>query len=131
MNIAPAGPMAGILRRTIVSLVRRPGPDLTARQLGIFLTCYLESEPQTVRRLASELHVSKPAITRALDRLAEFDLIRRRDDPRDRRSVLVQRTPKGNALLRDVTRMMADAATKEQAPAGAPLRRPARAADVA
>ena len=46
--------LAGILRTAIVDLVRRDGPDLSARQLGVFLTCYLESEAQTVR-LAAEL----------------------------------------------------------------------------
>ena len=81
--------LAGILRASIVDLVRRDGPDLTARQLGVFMTCYLESEAQTVRGLAAELAVSKPAITRALDRLSEFDLVRRKTDPLDRRSVLV------------------------------------------
>ena len=34
--------LAGILRTAIVELVRRDGPDLSARQLGVFLTCYLE-----------------------------------------------------------------------------------------
>jgi hypothetical protein len=33
-----------VLRQTIVALVRRDGPDLTARQLGVFLTCYLEDD---------------------------------------------------------------------------------------
>ena len=67
----------------------------------MFLTSYLEAEAQTVRGLAAKLNVSKPAITRALDRLSEFDLVRRRTDPLDRRSVLVQRTVSGTALLRD------------------------------
>ena len=65
--------------------VRWDGPDLSARQLGVFLTCYLETEAQTVRGLAAKLGVSKPAITRALDRLSEFDLVRRKTDPLDRR----------------------------------------------
>jgi hypothetical protein len=46
--------------QTIVSLVRRQGPDLSARQLGVFLTSYLEEEAQTVRGLAAKLNVSKP-----------------------------------------------------------------------
>jgi DNA-binding MarR family transcriptional regulator len=55
------------------------------------------------------LQVSKPAITRALDRLGEFDLARRKADPQDRRSVLVQRTPKGTAFLRDLRAIMTEA----------------------
>ena len=38
-----------VLRQTVVALVRREGPDLSARQLGVLLTCYLEEEAQTVR----------------------------------------------------------------------------------
>src|SRR5712672_3932300 len=94
--------LAGMLRAAIVELVRRDGPDLSARQLGVFLTCYLETEAQTVRGLAVRLNVSKPAITRALDRLAEFDLVRRKTDPLDRRSVLVRRTVTGTTFLRDL-----------------------------
>ncbi|MCX7371937.1 MAG: MarR family transcriptional regulator [Alphaproteobacteria bacterium] len=101
--------MVGILRDTIVSLVRRDGPDLSARQLGVFLTVYLSEGPHTVRGLAGELNVSKPAITRALDRLGELDLARRKLDPMDRRSVLVQRTLKGAALLKDIRSTMAQA----------------------
>jgi DNA-binding MarR family transcriptional regulator len=102
--------LVGTLRGTVVSLVRRDGPDLSARQLAVCLTCYLESDAQTVRGLAATLDVSKPAITRALDRLAEFDLVRRKTDPADRRSVLVQRTPKGTAFMRDLRGIMKDAA---------------------
>jgi DNA-binding MarR family transcriptional regulator len=101
--------LVGVLRDTIVALVRRDGPDLSARQLGVFLTVYLSSGPHTVRGLAQELNVSKPAITRALDRLGELDLARRKVDPMDRRSVLVQRTLKGAVFLRDLRQTMAEA----------------------
>jgi len=101
----------GILRDTIVALVRRDGPDLSARQLGVFLTCYLQDSAHTVRGLAADLNVSKPAITRALDRLGELDLARRKVDPMDRRSVLVQRTLKGQAFLRDLRGIMVEATT--------------------
>lgn len=101
--------LVGILRDTIVTLVRRDGADLSARQLGVFLTVYLSPGPHTVRGLAAELNVSKPAITRALDRLGELDLARRKLDPMDRRSVLVQRTVAGAFLLRDIRQTMAEA----------------------
>lgn len=101
--------LVGILRDTVVALVRRDGPDLSARQLGVFLTVYLAPGPHTVRGLAAELNVSKPAITRALDRLGELDLARRKTDPMDRRSVLVQRTLKGTVFLRDLRQTMAEA----------------------
>jgi DNA-binding MarR family transcriptional regulator len=106
-----------ILRDTVVSLVRRDGVDLSARQLGVFLTCYLDDGAHTVRGLAHQLNVSKPAITRALDRLADLDLARRKVDPADRRSVLVQRTSKGNAFLRDIRAVLGEVSKPAPAPA--------------
>jgi DNA-binding MarR family transcriptional regulator len=102
--------LVGILRETVVALVRRDGPDLSARQLGVFLTCYLNDGGHTVRGLAADLNVSKPAITRALDRLGELDLARRKIDPLDRRSVLVQRTVKGQAFLRELRSILTEGA---------------------
>ena len=58
---------------------------------------------------AAKLNVSRPAITRALDRLSEFDLVRRKTDPLDKRSVLVQRTATGMAFLCDLRKILADA----------------------
>jgi DNA-binding MarR family transcriptional regulator len=109
-----ADQLVGILRDTVVALVRREGQDLSARQLGVFLTCYLQDGAHTVRGLAADLNVSKPAITRALDRLGELDLARRKVDPMDRRSVLVQRTLKGTAFLRDLRGIMTDSATAKK-----------------
>src|SRR5271155_259703 len=108
-NTATSDHLVGTLRDTVVALVRRDGPDLSARQLGVFLTCYLHEGAHTVRGLAADLNVSKPAITRALDRLGELDLARRKVDPMDRRSVLVQRTLKGAAFLRDLRSIMTEA----------------------
>jgi len=121
--------LVNILRDTIVALVRRDGPDLSARQLGVFLTVYLTDGPHTVRGLAAELNVSKPAITRALDRLGELDLARRKVDPMDRRSVIVQRTLKGAAFLRDMRQIMteAEATSQEAAASEAATAEPARA----
>jgi DNA-binding MarR family transcriptional regulator len=98
-----------LLHGTVLGLVRQDHTDLTARQLGVLLTVYLTEGPHTVRGLAAELNVSKPAITRALDRLGEFDLTRRKVDPLDRRSVLVQRTDAGRAYLAELRRIMGEA----------------------
>ncbi len=109
INYANPDQQIGILRETIVALVRDDGPDLSARQLAVLLTVYLSEGPHTVRGLASDLNVSKPAITRALDRLGELDLARRKVDPSDRRSVLVQRTPKGTTFLHGLRNVMIEA----------------------
>jgi DNA-binding MarR family transcriptional regulator len=69
------------LHYTVLALVRRDGLDLKARQMSIFLICSLEHEPQTVRGLAKQLRINKSSVTRALDRLSAFDLVRRKIDP--------------------------------------------------
>ena len=106
-----------VLRKTILALVRRDEADLTSRQFGVFLTVYLTDGPHTVRGLATELNVSKPAITRALDRLGELSLARRKVDRMDRRSVLVQQTQAGDAFLADLRHVMAAADTEHRSAA--------------
>lgn len=86
-------------RRAVVESVRRETPDLSARQMAVLLTVYLTPAPHTVRGLAATLKISKPAITRALDRLGDYGLLKREVDEADRRSVLVQRTEAGQAFL--------------------------------
>ncbi|MEM7652114.1 MAG: MarR family transcriptional regulator [Pseudomonadota bacterium] len=88
-----------IWRGALVESVRRDDPDLTARQMSLLLTVYLTSPPHTVRGLAETLNVSKPAITRAVDKLSELGYLRRKQDETDRRSVLVQRTVSGSVYL--------------------------------
>jgi len=83
------------------STIRQGLPDLTARQLTILLQVYLTPPPHTVRGLAASLQISKPAVTRALQRLSRLDYVRRKIDESDRRSVDVQRTVKGSVFLRE------------------------------
>lgn len=86
-------------RLALTETVRQDTPDLTARQMALLLTVYMTDPPHTVRGLAQHLNVSKPAITRALDRLGRLGYIRRKVDQTDRRNVLVQRTVKGSVYL--------------------------------
>ena len=65
------------LRATLVSLVRLKGADLTSRQMSVLLICEIEDGPQTTRGLAIRLDVPKPAVTRATQRLVDFDLVKR------------------------------------------------------
>ena len=104
-----------LLCDTLADLVRCEGPDLTARQMTALLTVYLMAGPHTVRGLAADLNVSKPAITRALNRLGEFDLVRRKPDPSDRRSVLVSQTRTGLAFQRDLGQIMQRAERERKA----------------
>jgi DNA-binding MarR family transcriptional regulator len=78
-----------------LDLVRDGEHDLSARQMAVLLTVYLEMPPHTVRGLAAKLGVTKPAITRALDTMGRLGLVSRHRDPKDRRNVVVQRTVAG------------------------------------
>src|SRR3954462_2353398 len=109
MDTTSSDALTHLFRRTILALVRRDEADLTSRQFGALPPVYLSAGPHTVRGLAAELNVSKPAITRALDRLGELRLIRRRLDPMDRRSVLVQQTRAGETFLAELRHVMAAA----------------------
>lgn len=103
-----------IWRRAMVANVRRDAPDLSARQMAVLLTVYMTEQPHTVRGLAEILNVSKPAITRAIDRLGEFGLARRKTDPRDRRSVVVQRTVKGSVYLAEFAEIINEATAERE-----------------
>ncbi len=100
-------------RRAIVKSVRIEAPDLSARQMAMLLTVYLTPPPHTVRGLSAELNVSKPAVTRAIDRLTELGMVRRKPDETDRRSVLIQRTVKGSVFLREFGEIVVKAARNE------------------
>jgi DNA-binding MarR family transcriptional regulator len=84
-----------LLHDFVHTLVVGDEPDLSARQLAVLLTIYLESPPHTVRGLAARLRVTKPVITRALDTMGKLELVSRKRDPADRRNVVIQRTVKG------------------------------------
>ena len=101
-ELVPADATLAAYHLATAAMVRGDRPDLTARQMAILLAVYLGEGPHTVRGMAADLAISKPAVTRALDRLGDLDLTRRKIDPADRRSVLVQRTPKGAAYLREL-----------------------------
>ncbi len=88
-----------LLHGFAMGLVLDGEPDLSARQLAILLTIYLEAPPHTVRGLAAKLAVSKPVITRALDSMGKLELVSRRRDDLDRRNVVIQRTVKGSLYV--------------------------------
>lgn len=99
-----------IWRGAVLESVRRDAPDLSARQMAVMLHVYLTPPPHTVRGLATLMNVSKPAVTRALDRLSSLGFLRRKTDDVDRRSVLVQRTVKGSVYLSEFGELVSLAA---------------------
>src|SRR5256712_9297800 len=57
-------------------------------------------EPATIRALAERLQTQHHAVVQLVDRLAARDMVARRRDVRDRREVLVELRPAGEAVLR-------------------------------
>jgi DNA-binding MarR family transcriptional regulator len=96
----------------LTEIVSRQGPDLSSRQMAIMLVVYLDEPPHTVRGLASRLNISKPAVTRALDTLSKMDLLKRKADEKDKRSINVVRTVKGSVYLSEFADVVEKAAWK-------------------
>lgn len=86
----------------ISSSLRELPYDLSSRQMAVMTTVYLTPPPHTIRSISEALHVSKPAICRAVDTLSMMDLIKRKKDEKDRRNVFIQRTISGSVFLSDM-----------------------------
>jgi DNA-binding MarR family transcriptional regulator len=95
--------------RVLRSALAERLPDLTTRQLALLLHVGLMRPPHTVRGLSQTLGFSKPAVTRALDRLVGLDFVERQRDPRDRRSVLIRLTRGGESFLASLGQLASDA----------------------
>lgn len=85
--------------RVTLATVRSDSPDLSARQLAMLMSIYLEDGLHTVRSLAKHLDVTKAAISRATDSLCKLGYIERKPDHRDKRSVVLARTSAGIHFL--------------------------------
>ena len=94
--------------QTLIDYVRSGHPDLTNRQMALMMLVYLTPGPHTVRGIAKGLGVSKPVVTRALNRLGSLGYLRRQRDEADRRNVFVARTDEGADFLDEFGRLIAD-----------------------
>jgi DNA-binding MarR family transcriptional regulator len=86
-------------------LLRALGPDdpwlsleLTMPQLKVLLLLNAQG-PSRVGALARALRVTLPTVTGVLDRLVEHGLVRRDDDPEDRRLVISRLTERGHEVV--------------------------------
>jgi len=86
---------------TLIEYVRSGEPDLTNRQMALLLVVYLSPGPHTVRGLARALNVSKPVVTRALNRLGALGYLRRQRDDTDKRNIFIARTSEGADFLEE------------------------------
>lgn len=99
---------------TLIDYVRSGEPDLTNRQMALLLMIYLQSGPHTVRGLANGLKVSKPVITRALNRLGSLGYLRRQRDESDKRNIYVVRTAEGAEFLEQFEHFIGSKAATDQ-----------------
>ena len=105
---------------TLVDYVRSGEPDLTNRQMALLMLVYLDPGPHTVRGLARALNVSKPVVTRALNRLGALGYLRRQRDDADKRNIFVARTPKGADFLAEFGQFLAGDDSVGSVPGHAP-----------
>ena len=91
---------------TLLDYVRSGHPDLTNRQMALLMVVYETPGPHTVRGLARDLSVSKPVVTRALNRLGALGYLARQRDEHDRRNVFVAKTQAGASFLGEFGRLV-------------------------
>jgi len=84
--------------------------DLTMPQVKA-LMCVAMNEGATSGQIARKLGVGLSTVTGIVDRLADQDLVTRREDPDDRRITRVLPTPTGRSLVDDLLRYRNEAIT--------------------
>ena len=100
--------------QTLIDYVRSGRPDLTNRQMALLMLVYITPGPHTVRGIAKKLSVSKPVVTRALNRLGFLGYLRRERDEADKRNVFVVRTNEGADFLDEFGRLIATRSRYEE-----------------
>jgi len=117
---------ADVLLRVVASSVAEVEDVVNTPQLRVLVRIH-NVGPQNLSGVAAELGVHASNATRISDRLVAAGLIERREDPADRRYVLLELTGKGKELVNTVLehRRQAIAGVISRMPAG---RRPALAA---
>lgn len=83
----------------LIDYVRSGQEDLTNRQMALLMLVYQTQGPHTVRGIARALNVSKPVVTRALNRLGSLGYLARERDDHDRRNIFVAKTQAGAEFL--------------------------------
>ena len=85
-----------------------PDPHVTMAQMRVLMVLSAVGEAR-MSDLAHQLGVSPSTLSSLVDRLVEAGLANRRDDARDRRSVLVSLAPAGSQMLDQFNDLGADA----------------------
>lgn len=106
----------------LIRYVRSGRPDLTNRQMALMMVVHCQEGPHTVRGLAEQLNVSKPVVTRALNKLGAMEFVRRERDASDRRNIFVRRTTRGAEFLDAFAGFVAGDAHDDQSKRGQTVR---------
>jgi DNA-binding MarR family transcriptional regulator len=85
-------------------VLRQQTDDDLPYALISLLFAIARNEPVTASDLAASERVTKPAITRSLNRLTELELISREQHPHDGRASVIRLTAAGNAERRRILR---------------------------
>lgn len=64
--------------------------------------------PNSVSHIGKELDISKPNMTPIIDKLVQNEVVVRYEDPKDRRRILVDITPKGHKILKSGKKKFVD-----------------------
>lgn len=101
--------LASELRLSVHRLTRRlrqqtPTDGLTLTQLSALAVIWREG-PLTAGDLAAKEQVRPPSITRVLTGLEALGLVKRTENPRDGRQVLVRITPEGDRRMVEYVRV--------------------------
>jgi DNA-binding MarR family transcriptional regulator len=117
-----------ILKAVVEPLVKADDRDITLRQLAVLLWVNDQATPPSVKHVAAAIGISKPAVTRALDRLQELTFVARGHNKTDARMIDVKMMLKGRAFIAQADKRIAAAIAKGAAPTAAP---PAKVGKVA
>lgn len=87
------------------------GPSgVTSSQMRAMRTLTRHGEPMRMSELADSLGIVRRSATSVIDGLEQLGLVRRTDDPTDRRAVGVQLTEAGRKMMADARRRRRSAA---------------------
>jgi DNA-binding MarR family transcriptional regulator len=116
--IARISRLSRILERRIALVLAEY--DLNESQFGVLAALRRAGSPYCLSPTAlySSLLISSGAMTNRLDRLTDAGLVRRIPDPNDRRSTLVQLTPKGLRVIEEAVSAHSENEQKLLAPLG-------------
>ncbi|MFN2484774.1 MAG: MarR family winged helix-turn-helix transcriptional regulator [Candidatus Limnocylindria bacterium] len=98
-----------IMRHLLAHARRRPAwTDMTYQQYNVLRI--IGDGESSQAEIARRLIVTAPVVTRLANVLAEAALVERREDPDDRRALILTLTDEGRARVRDMRRDLLEAA---------------------